>query len=92
MAYALAKENQEFIERMIRMGRFNNQSEVVREALLRMEKEENCYLNPPRFSAQQLHEIYTPDAEEDQLEGLAVKAAQRSFRKRAGRAKSHEDL
>jgi putative addiction module CopG family antidote len=32
MAHALALENEEFIERMIRQGRFNNQSEVVREA------------------------------------------------------------
>jgi hypothetical protein len=31
MAYALAKENEDFIERMVRLGRFNNQSEVVRE-------------------------------------------------------------
>jgi Arc/MetJ-type ribon-helix-helix transcriptional regulator len=31
LAYALAKENETFIERMIKLGRFNNQSEVVRE-------------------------------------------------------------
>lgn len=37
MAYALAKENEDFIERMVRLGRFNNQSKVVREALRRMD-------------------------------------------------------
>jgi putative addiction module CopG family antidote len=88
----LAKENEEFIERMIRMGRFNNQSEVVREALHRMEKQENSYLNPPPLSPQELQEIYAPQAREEKLERLAVKAAQRSFRKGAARVKSHEDL
>ena len=49
VAFALAKENEAFIERMIKLGRFNNQSEVVREALRRMEREETSYLNPPPF-------------------------------------------
>ena len=40
MSYALAKENEAFIDRMLKLGRFNNQSEVVREALRRMEREE----------------------------------------------------
>ena len=30
MAYALAKENEAFIERMIKLGRYNNPSEVIR--------------------------------------------------------------
>jgi putative addiction module CopG family antidote len=90
MAYALAKENAEFIQRMIRIGRFNNQSQVVREALRRMEMEENSYLNPPRLSAQQLQEIYAPAAAEQRLERLTVKAVRRSLRKAVARVKSHE--
>ena len=54
MAFALAKENEAFIERMLKQGRFNNQSEVVREALRRMEREEGSYLNPAPLSEQQL--------------------------------------
>jgi putative addiction module CopG family antidote len=92
MAYALAKENEAFNERMIRMGRFNNQSEVVREALRRMEKEENSYLNPPPLSPQQLKEIYKPDTDEERLERLAVKAARRSFQKAAAKVESLEQL
>ena len=53
MAYALAKENQAFIERMLRQGRFNNQSEVVREALRRMEQDISSYLNPPPLSPEE---------------------------------------
>ncbi len=92
MAFALAKENEEFIERMIRMGRFNNQSEVVREALRRMEKEENSYLNPPVLSPQQLQEVYSRNGAEDRLERLAVKAARKSLRKALARLKSAEEL
>ena len=92
MAYALAKENELFIQRMLRLGRFNNQSEVVREALRRMEKEESSYLNPPPLSREQLKEIYMPSVEQEQFERLAVKAAGRSFRKAVAKIKSHEEL
>ena len=67
MAYvlALAKENEAFIKRMLKLGRYSNPSEVVREALRRMEREENSYLNPPPLTDQQLKEIYghNPEAE-----------------------------
>jgi putative addiction module CopG family antidote len=37
MAYALAKEQEQFIDRMVHQGGgYNNQSEVVREALRRI--------------------------------------------------------
>jgi putative addiction module CopG family antidote len=61
MAYALAKENEAFIERMLKLGRYNNQSEVVREALRRMEREEKSYLNPPPLTEEQLREVYGSD-------------------------------
>lgn len=92
MAYSLAKENEEFIKRMIRLGRFNNQSEVLREALRRMEKEENSYLNPPRFSAQELREIYASNVVEERLERATAKVVRRSLRKAAAKVKSHEEL
>jgi len=41
MAFALAKEQLDFIEPMVQSGRFNNQSEVVREALRRLQREED---------------------------------------------------
>ena len=92
MAFALAKENEDFIERMIRLGRFNNQSEVVREALRRMEKEENSYLNPPPLSPQQLNEIYAPSQRDNRLERLTAKALSRSFKKGIAKTKSIEEL
>ncbi len=83
MAHALAKENEAFIRRMVRSGRFNNQSEVVREALRRMEKEDLSYLNPPPLTPAQLEEIYGPNPEEEARERAVGRAAFRSIRRAA---------
>ena len=83
MAFALAKENEAFIERMLKLGRFNNQSEVVREALRRMEREESSYLNPPPLTQEQLREIYKPDAQTERQERIAGRAAVKSVRRAA---------
>ncbi len=85
MAFALAKENEAFITRMIRLGKFNNQSEVVREALRRMERDENSYLNPPPLTEAQIEQIYGPNPEAEAREVSFATAALRSIRKRRAR-------
>jgi len=92
MAFALAKENEAFIERMIKHGRFNNQSEVVREALRRMEREESSYLNPPPLSDWQLKEIYAPDLKAERKERIAARTALKSIRNAAKKGRSIDDL
>jgi putative addiction module CopG family antidote len=92
MAFALAKENEAFIERMLKLGRFNNQSEVVREALRRMEREESSYLNPPPLTEQQLQEIYRPGPQADRQEQTAGRTSLKSIRKAARKHRSIEDL
>jgi len=82
MGYALAKENQSFINRMIKRGRFNNQSEVVREALRRMERQEMCYLNPESLSEEEAKRIFAPDTAEDGRELAFAHAALESIRKK----------
>ena len=47
MGYALAKDQQLYISRLVKAGRFNNQSEAVREAIRRMQRQETDYLVPP---------------------------------------------
>lgn len=89
MAFALAKENEAFIERMLKMGRFNNQSEVVREALRRMEREETSYLNPTPLTESELKEIYGPDPEAERRERLGAGTAIKSIRKAASK---HQNL
>jgi putative addiction module CopG family antidote len=92
MAFALAKENEAFIERMLRLGRFNNQSEVVRETLRRMEREECSHLNPPPLTKQQLREIYTPNPQADRPERIAGRTALKSIRKAAKKHRSIHEL
>lgn len=92
MAFALAKENEAFIERMLKSGRFNNQSEVVREALRRMEREENSYLNPPPLTPQQLREIYQPDPRTDRQERMAGGTTLKSIRRAAKKHRSIDEL
>lgn len=92
MAFALAKENEAFIKRMLKLGRFNNQSEVVREALRRMEREESSYLNPPPLTEEQLHEIYRPRPQSDRQEQIAGRTALESIRRAAKKRRSLEDL
>ena len=75
MAHALAKENENFIRRMVRIGRFNNQSEVVREALRRMEAEDLSYLTPPPLTSAEAKRIYGPSPEEEAREHAIATAA-----------------
>lgn len=92
MAFALAKENEAFIEQMIKLGRYNNQSEVVREALRRMEREETSYLNPPPLTQSQLKEIYGPNPEAERREHLAASTVLKSIRKTAKQHRNIEEL
>ena len=68
MAFALAKEQTGFIARMVQSGRFNNQSEVVREALRRLQREEEDYLRPPRITAAEARRVYRRDAAWEKVE------------------------
>lgn len=92
MAFALGKENEAFIERMLRLGRFNNQSEVVREALRRMEREESSYLNPPPLTESQLREIYRPNPQADRQERIAGRTSLAAIRNAAKNKRSVDDL
>jgi hypothetical protein len=58
LGYALAKEQQDFVSRLVKSGRFNNQSEAVRESLRRMQRQETDYLTPPPLTPAQVETIY----------------------------------
>ena len=72
MAFALAKDQIGFIERMIRAGRFNNQSEVVRAALRRLQREEEDYLHPPPITPAEARQVYRRDAAWERVERAAA--------------------
>lgn len=81
MAFALAKEQESFIERMVRLGRFNNQSEVVREALRRMEREEISYLNPPSLTRQEAEKLYGANPEQEARERVGAQTRRQHLRR-----------
>lgn len=82
MGYALAKEQQRFITRMVKAGRFNNQSEVVREALRRMERDETAYLTPPPLTSAQIEAVYSvEDLQADVVGRGAFQALRAAIRK-----------
>ena len=84
MGYALAKEQQTFINRLVKSGKFNNQSEAVREAIRRMERQENDYLTPPPLSPAQVETIYgKSDKQADTVGRGAFKALRTAARKGA---------
>lgn len=77
MGYALAKEQQNYVARLVRTGRFNNQSEAVREAIRRMQSQETEYLTPSPLTAAQVKSIY---GRADAQEPVVAAAAFKSFR------------
>ena len=77
MGYALAKEQQTFITRLVKAGKFNNQSEAVREAIRRMQRQETDYLTPPPLTPAQVEAIYGP---EDLQAGAVGRGAFRALR------------
>lgn len=84
MGYALAREQQRYIARLVKSGRFNNQSEVVREAIRRMEREETTYLTPPPLTPAQVETIYgTEDPQADRVGRGAFRALQAAVRQGA---------
>jgi Arc/MetJ-type ribon-helix-helix transcriptional regulator len=83
MAFALAREQIAFIQRMIRSGRYNSQSEVVRAALRRLEDEESEYLTPPVLTPAQIDRIYGTNRRDDARERRFGKAAFAAVRRAA---------
>lgn len=75
MGYALGKEQQRYVAQLVESGRFNNQSEVVREALRRMAREDAAYLSPPPLTPAQVEAIYgTEDPQADAVGSAAFRA------------------
>jgi Arc/MetJ-type ribon-helix-helix transcriptional regulator len=84
MGYALAKEQQNFISRLVKTGRFNNQSEAVREAIRRMQRQETDYLSPPPLTPAQIESIYGHEDRQADAVGHGVfKALKHAVRKGA---------
>ncbi len=86
MGYALAKEQQRFINRLVKSGKFNNQSEAVREAIRRMERQERDYLTPPALTPAQVEAIYGRSDEQASAVGRGAFKALRAAARKGARA------
>ncbi len=82
MGYALAKEQQQYVTRLVKLGRFNNQSEAVREAIRRMQAAETDYLTPPPLTPAQVENIYGREDKEEEAMGRAAIRSVRAARRK----------
>ena len=78
MGYALAKEQQRYVSSLVKSGRFNNQSEAVREAIRRMQAQETEYLTPPPLTPAQVESIYGKQDKQEKAVGMAAFRAVRA--------------
>ena len=84
MGYALAKEQQNYITHLVKSGRFNNQSEAVREAIRRMQRMETDYLTPPALTPTQVEAVYgSADQQADAVGRAVFRALKGAVRKGA---------
>lgn len=84
MGYALAEEQRRYVADLVKAGRFNNQSEVVREALRRMAAQDLAYLSPPPLTPAQVEAIYgSADPQAEQVGHAAFQALRAAAHKGA---------
>ncbi|NOS70495.1 MAG: hypothetical protein HOP33_11250 [Verrucomicrobia bacterium] len=86
MGYALAKEQQTFITRLVKAGKFNNQSEAVREAIRRMQRQESDYLTPPPLTPAQVKAIYGSEDPQASVVGRGAFKALRAAARKGNRS------
>ena len=77
MAHTLTGYSSDVIERLIRSGRYNNQSEVVRAALRLLEEKEFAHLNPRPLTEAELARAFRRQKGEELVETAASKASRR---------------
>jgi len=76
MNCVLTKQNEQQVKALIRSGRYNNQSEVLRAGLRALLKEELSYLHPPPLPPGALARAYREEsAKERELEAQAARAS-----------------
>jgi putative addiction module CopG family antidote len=77
MAHTLTNYADDIINRLVRSGRYNNRSEVVRAGLRMLEEKEFGYLNAPVLSERALVRAYRRQKNEAAMESAATRASRR---------------
>lgn len=68
MTLTLPKAQERVVNRLVRSGKFPNSQAVLREAIKRLARDPEGYLNPPPLTKAQIEEIYGPDPEQEERE------------------------
>ena len=65
MPYTLTEPQRQYIKRLVKAGRFNNESEAVRAGVRLLEERESSYLNPPPLPPGTMEKIYAQQSKEE---------------------------
>ena len=65
MPYTLTIPQKQFVKRLVKQGRFNNESEVIRAGVRLLEEKETNYLNPPPLPPGTMARIYARQTKEE---------------------------
>ena len=68
MTLVLPREQRAFVERLVRARRFKSRSEVVREGLRRLQRDEEDYLHPQPITRAEARQVYRRDAAWERVE------------------------
>ncbi len=83
MTLTLPKAQERVVNRLVRSGKFPNSQAVLREALRRLARDPDDYLNPPPLTKAQVEEVYGPNPEQEERERRMGRAAFNAVRRLA---------
>lgn len=81
MPYTLTEPQRQYVKRLVKQGKFNNESEVIRAGIRLLEEKESSYLNPAPLPPGTLERIDRRQSKEDRdIEMRMSKASVRTTR------------
>lgn len=87
MTLTLPKTQERVVKRLVRSGKFRDTQAVLREALRRLARDPDDFLNPPPLTTTQIEAIYGPNPEAEAEERAVGTWAAASLRRAAKRGR-----
>lgn len=83
MTLTLPKTQERVVNRLVRSGKFRDSQAVLREALRRLARDPDDYLNPPPLTKVQVMEAFGPNPVEEERENRMALVASRAISRMA---------